>query len=427
MSEALSTVEIEDVLSSIRRLVSEDLRPTHRLVSAALQKSAAKLILTPALRIESDVRTALPERMGEGDDPQDLHAVLLEIEDDEADTAGQVLPMFGSVRQPDATVLVLGAGQQPVGADANFLTTAMSRINGLSSVEPAEPSQPDRIEAVVAAVGAAVGAAEWEVDGGDPAPQAKAWADTVWDSDAAGDVAPDIAEAEMELGGCEVAQVADSSGGRFENVATGGDGAATDGGDVMAEEHGSVADAVADGPDAMTDDTDAVPDGLDAVADAGDAALGDDTAGDAATGDGTAGKDTAGVGDVSVGGTDDSWANAPDLTSFAGHDWQADMLVVQTSSNNDVLAGPDSIVFHDASIAEPETAAPDAAESADDFDESASFISEDVLREIVRDMIREELQGNLGERITRNVRKLVRAEINRALASQHHQDIANRG
>jgi hypothetical protein len=43
---------------------------------------------------------------------------------------------------------------------------------------------------------------------------------------------------------------------------------------------------------------------------------------------------------------------------------------------------------------------------------------EEVLRDLVRDLIREELQGGLGERITRNVRKLVRAEIARALAAQ---------
>ena len=41
---------------------------------------------------------------------------------------------------------------------------------------------------------------------------------------------------------------------------------------------------------------------------------------------------------------------------------------------------------------------------------------EEVLRDLVRDLIREELAGTLGERITRNVRKLVRAEIARALA-----------
>ena len=52
-----------------------------------------------------------------------------------------------------------------------------------------------------------------------------------------------------------------------------------------------------------------------------------------------------------------------------------------------------------------------APQDSEDFDEEA-------LREVVRDIIREELQGALGERITRNVRKLVRAEINRALASR---------
>ena len=41
---------------------------------------------------------------------------------------------------------------------------------------------------------------------------------------------------------------------------------------------------------------------------------------------------------------------------------------------------------------------------------------EQVLRDLVRDLIREELQGALGERITRNVRKLVRSELNRVLA-----------
>jgi len=51
-------------------------------------------------------------------------------------------------------------------------------------------------------------------------------------------------------------------------------------------------------------------------------------------------------------------------------------------------------------------------------DEDAPEISfdEEVLRDLVRDLIREELQGHLGERITRNIRKLVRAEIAQALA-----------
>lgn len=45
-------------------------------------------------------------------------------------------------------------------------------------------------------------------------------------------------------------------------------------------------------------------------------------------------------------------------------------------------------------------------------------ISEDALREIVCELVRAELQGDLGDRITRNVRKLVRREIHHALATR---------
>ncbi len=43
-------------------------------------------------------------------------------------------------------------------------------------------------------------------------------------------------------------------------------------------------------------------------------------------------------------------------------------------------------------------------------------VDEDALREMIRDVVRQELQGSLGERITRNVRKLVRREIQRAFS-----------
>lgn len=45
-------------------------------------------------------------------------------------------------------------------------------------------------------------------------------------------------------------------------------------------------------------------------------------------------------------------------------------------------------------------------------------LDEEVLRDMVSDIVRQELQGVLGERITRNVRKLVRREIHRMLMSQ---------
>ncbi|WP_258087685.1 hypothetical protein, partial [Xenorhabdus bovienii] len=47
-----------------------------------------------------------------------------------------------------------------------------------------------------------------------------------------------------------------------------------------------------------------------------------------------------------------------------------------------------------------------------------ALLDEEMLRDMVSDIVRQELQGALGERITRNVRKLVRREIHRALASR---------
>lgn len=58
---------------------------------------------------------------------------------------------------------------------------------------------------------------------------------------------------------------------------------------------------------------------------------------------------------------------------------------------------------------EPQT----APEAAADTDEAV--LDEEMLRQIVAALVREELQGQLGERVTFQVRKLVRAEISRIL------------
>ncbi len=62
---------------------------------------------------------------------------------------------------------------------------------------------------------------------------------------------------------------------------------------------------------------------------------------------------------------------------------------------------------------EIETVQPSTAFTADD-----QVMDEEALRELVSEIVRSELQGALGERITRNVRKLVRREIHRALTAQ---------
>lgn len=72
----------------------------------------------------------------------------------------------------------------------------------------------------------------------------------------------------------------------------------------------------------------------------------------------------------------------------------------------------DTIAQADAADAFSET---DPADSL--FADDETILDEEMLRELVTEIVRQELQGALGERITRNVRKLVRREIHRALTS----------
>jgi hypothetical protein len=60
-----------------------------------------------------------------------------------------------------------------------------------------------------------------------------------------------------------------------------------------------------------------------------------------------------------------------------------------------------------------------AADEGDfEYEQDDQVIDEEALRDLVSEIVRSELQGALGERITRNVRKLVRREIHRALTAQ---------
>ena len=61
-----------------------------------------------------------------------------------------------------------------------------------------------------------------------------------------------------------------------------------------------------------------------------------------------------------------------------------------------------------------EPAETDAEPAATDVEAAATMEVEE-LKALIAQVVREELQGALGERITRNIRKLVRREINRAL------------
>jgi hypothetical protein len=58
---------------------------------------------------------------------------------------------------------------------------------------------------------------------------------------------------------------------------------------------------------------------------------------------------------------------------------------------------------------------PDDGPTGAAMQDAAPGTDDALLRDLIRDVLREELQGDLGQRITRNIRKLVRAELARAL------------
>ncbi|OAN72334.1 hypothetical protein A8B82_20165 [Sulfitobacter sp. EhC04] len=84
--------------------------------------------------------------------------------------------------------------------------------------------------------------------------------------------------------------------------------------------------------------------------------------------------------------------------------------------------GGDEHVGPDRPVTDRPGAAGDAkastAEERPVFGDDDQVLDEEALRDLVSEIVRAELQGALGERITRNVRKLVRREIHRALTAQ---------
>ncbi|MCE8525803.1 hypothetical protein KBY23_11070 [Ruegeria pomeroyi] len=111
------------------------------------------------------------------------------------------------------------------------------------------------------------------------------------------------------------------------------------------------------------------------------------------------------------------------MISQAEEDWEPDGLSADAYSGTSVEAmtwqdhAPQDEDFAPGvhATADPEG---DVVEDSSILSPDEAFLDEDSLRELVADIVREELQGALGERITRNVRKLVRREIHRALTAQ---------
>lgn len=343
MSEPMSSGDIEDVLSSIRRLVSEDLRPVAKPVEGArpiAAEPAGKLLLTPALRVVAiedsgahpatsvaadrsapkaknpDAIFAAAQRDDEGDafdenaapDLADISPTLPSFTKPAAEMPAAKMP---NSAVPDAAILE-AVQPEPAVADEDWLPEShddevhpgwSQTKTPASDNADAKTAASSKLTRMVSEIGAGVSEAEddWEPETGDAPVSSLSWQAPEW---------------------VEEAELADDDG--FVNG-------------FEAELEDSIEKSAAD--------------------------LAEDAA----------------VAEI--------------MARAAAGKSQAKAETVN------------------------EAAQPEAAKD-DIFAEDESVFDETVLRDLVRDLIREELSGTLGERITRNVRKLVRAEINRALTAR---------
>ena len=88
------------------------------------------------------------------------------------------------------------------------------------------------------------------------------------------------------------------------------------------------------------------------------------------------------------------------------------------SASKAPVAEEDSLLEADPAEEGPLSLGSAEAVRADAPPRDLSQLDEEALRTLVAEIVRQELQGALGERITRNVRKLVRREIQRVMTTQ---------
>jgi len=363
MSDPVKNAEVEDVLSSIRRLVSEDKRPLQTQKSEAVAPSADRLVLTPALRVaqETDVSEegAAEEVVAVRAEAQAAPDETLAVEDAALNAqaqqeAGTLDAMLAETADADAA-----KSDNSLPSDAQVLSENYD--DDPYNFADGEDQDGDAGDALLL-TNPTIATPETEAE---PMP------------DAQGEAAEDAAEAD------ETAQK-----------------------ESVSEPQLTAEDAASRKAETLS---------------AKIAAL-----------------------ETAIGGISDEWE--PDTAgqdAYAGSkpiemEWEDDEPPEAEAAGEEPSYHPESDEAVDITPPSEETAAPaqeavaqedpldDVLDGGDDDDESTGFamgaedqlLDEDTLREMINEIVHSELQGALGARITRNVRRLVRREIHRALTAR---------
>ncbi|PRX35123.1 hypothetical protein SAMN05216257_102402 [Meinhardsimonia xiamenensis] len=364
MSDPVTNTEIEDVLSSIRRLVAKD--RGRRSPAADAPENGGKFVLTPAHRV------AEPEERA---DSRDARSGAEDSPPGDAPTVSETASETGHAWASHAAVAVDSTSAPSAPRESEAFDEALER----------------RIAELEAAINQAAG--DWEPDGSEEPDE----------NDAAQPLFRGAGRADGPVEGAGVP--------RFSPVQDCGpleDGAG-EGDDVASFfRSGPSRPAAAEIGDAMSDAEEA-----EGVASPG---------GDGGPVRGDAGGDAAGAGAETAAGDDEALApeeGAPDSSAVHGapdaeaRRGKTDMGSAGVSARQ----GGDDAGEDEAEGGEPASwfEAVAASRGAMTLEDDA-VIDEETLRRMVAQIVREELQGVLGERITRNIRRLVRREIQRAFS-----------
>lgn len=391
MNDSGSNNEIEDVLASIRRLVSKETTPppaapeTSREAPAPAADENEFLVLTPSQRISRRVAEVVAARdaaTAAGTGSRDLANELARLESSIAELEAVVSPAAAIAASPETeeAPFIEMTDDDLIEERPSAVTLAFRSSYAAEAPEKAQTPVPDEVQATVQEEGAAEPAPDEEA--ADEEAAAPLWSEP----DEIVDNAPEEGAAPRH----EEPSRSANSPLPDEAFATPEFPAQDEVPDEVPEAAAAAAGHPADARDAEQDAEDASTDEPPALADA--------------AGDTVAAPEAAQAED------EPDTEQTPDMlaeTSDAAHpDDTAEAPMRPT-----IVRGGQP-VLHDA---EPE-------EDDDPDDEAVApataKIDEDALRLMVAQLIREELRGVLGERITSNVRKLVRREIQRALRDQ---------
>jgi hypothetical protein len=336
---AKSADEIEDVLASIRRLVSESGAAAPRSEAAA---APAKLVLTPAQRVSDpdDPWAPVPSASGSAEGATDEAPAKADDDDDPAWGLEDRLSDWGEIEESADEAIADAMAEEGLERPARFEM-------------PTEADDVSESEDAFDMSGLA------QLDG-------------VIDGDEAGDVfEPETGDMNWPDGGADSA-LRDLAAARFGQSAT----------------------TVHPPPDPSAE--------VDATRQPAEP-LAEDTEADAEVIETTANADTTPQPEPVM---------TEIQTDDLGEEDRAEPGFAPIFSRRMEAAGTDAGADEDIE-ALGETPSPFTFPDTDE-----GILDEETLREIVAEVVREELQGALGQRITRNVRKMVRREIRIALAAE---------